>query len=428
MGFRDWFKRKGAIVDAKGLAVGGASSLFTGRLVVGDNGHSVVPEDNSAVVASLRWAMRNYPKAPHIVQRLSGAQYETIATHPALSLLRKPNPYMSGRSMGQAVALSLMLDGNAYLFKARNGNGRLAELQYLMHGAVRVVSEGDKPIARYEYRVGGTTYKLDPADVIHIRDGSDPRNPLLGWSGLKSIVNEILTDNEASAYSYAVLRNLGVTGLMIVPTGDNVITEDQAELLKKKVKQQTTGDHRGEPIVAGQAIDIKANPFSPEQMALDKMRCIPESRICAVIGIPGIVLNLYSGEDTKTYSNYEEARAMALEDWLLPLYALIDDTLTNELLPEFGTGADERIARDLTHISALQEDRNALAQRLGYLYQTGVMMRSECRQLIDLPTTPADDVYWVDAQAAGLNTDVAKSLVKADVMAKSRARQLREAA
>lgn len=418
----DLFKRKEKApkaTDTKGFSVDTIHDrMFTGRLVIGENGHNVIPEENSAVVSALRWTMRNFPKAPQVVQRLNGNQYELIANHPALKLLRQPNAFMSGRSLGNAIACSLMLDGNAYIFKVRNGNGKVAELQFLVHGHVVPVTGKDVPIAYYEYRVSGRTIRLETADVIHIRDGCDPSNPYMGWSGLKSIVNEILTDQEASAYSYAVLKNLGITGLIISPTGENVIGEDQAELLKKLVKQSTTGDHRAEPIVSSHDVKITTNSVNPEQMALDKMRSVPESRIAAVIGLPAMVLGLLSGEATKTYANYGEARDAALEDWLLPLYALIDDALTCQLLPEFGLQFDDRIDRDLTKISALQEDLNALAQRLCVLYQTGIINRAEARQPLDLPTTEADNVYWIDAQATGLSTDMAKSIVKADIQAK----------
>lgn len=424
MGLFDFlFKRR----ETKGFAPSAQplAGLFTGRMVLGKKGHNVIPEDNSAVVASLRWVARNYPKAPMIVQRLNGSAYETIADHPALALLRKPCAGMPGRVLGQAIALSLVLDGNAYLYRVRDGNGKLAELQYLMHGCVNPVAGKDTPISYYEYRAGGSTYRLEPQDIIHIRDGVDPTNPALGWSGLKSVVNEILSDQEASDYTYAVLRNLGITGLVVSPVGDDFITEDQAELLKKRLLQDTTGDQRGEPLVLSQPVTVSSPGFSPEQMALDKIRSIPESRICAVIGIPAMVLDLVSGAERRTYSNYEEARSAALEDWLIPLYQLIDDTLTWELLPEFGGSGDERITRDLTQISALQEDANSLAQRAVNLYTGGIFTRAKALRLLGEQAGPEDEIYYLDAQAAGLSTDQAKSAVKADILAK---RAYREAA
>jgi len=412
-------------MGTKGLPSGSAWSwsmnhMFGRNRLVGKNGHSVDPENNSVVVAAIGWAGRNYPKAPQIVQRLTGSQYETVPNHPALALLRKPNQYMSGRNMGQAICLSMILDGNCYIYKVRDQNKRVVELDYLMHDRCAPVPGKTTPIDHYDYHVGGDIIPLKTEDVIHIKQNVDPRNKYLGMSPLKSVINELLTDEEASNYSYAVLKNMGIVGLMISPTGENAFDDSQAELIKKRLLQDTTGDHRAEPMVFYDPINVTAQSVNPESMALELMRTIPESRICSVIGIPNMVLGLSSGDDTKTYSNYEEARAMALEDWLLPMYDLIDDVLTNELLPEFSTGEgfDERISRDLTKIVALQEDLNALRQSMGYLYMSGVIKRSIALQTLGYTTTPEDDVFYLDAQAAGVTDEMAKAYIKADIKSK----------
>lgn len=395
--------------------------------ISGTHGHTVVPEANSAVTASLRWAMKNVVAAPITIERLVNNNYEVVANHPAQQMLSAPNPYMTGRQMMQGITLSLVLEGNAYIYKVRNGNDRLVGLQYLPHGHVTAVPGLDAngtpvPISKYEYRAGSKTLPILPGDMIHIKDGVDPLNSALGWSGLRSVVNEILTDDEASAYTYAVLKNLGVSGFIMSPMGDDVITEDQAEKLKKLVKAETTGDNRGEPIVLSQAVQIDTKGYSPEEMALDKMRRVPQERILAIIGINGMVLGL--GSDDRTYSNYAEARSAALEDWMMPTWACIDETLTNQLLPEFGLVKTERVGRDTSKIKAFCEDESALTDRLVSQYYNGICKRAEARQALGYPTTPEDDVYFLDAQAALITDGQAKAAVKADIVAKRTARDL----
>jgi HK97 family phage portal protein len=398
-------------IGAKGLTVN-ISSLLSGTAKSN-------PIENSAVVAALRWINRNVAAAPQIVQRMNGGRYETIQDHEAARLLRSPNLAMTGRALSQAIALSLVLDGNAYIYKCRNANGRVVELQYLPHSAVRLVIENGV-LLRYEYRASSKTQTIEIPDMIHIRDGVDPCEVLRGWSGLNSIIREILTDNEATIYTHSILKNLGIAGLVISPNGDGVITEDQADLVKAKLKSETTGNNRGEPIIAGQSIKIDTVGLTPEDMVLDKIRNVPESRILAVIGLPALVLGLSSGSDTKTYSNYAEARSASVEDWLLPFWQLIDEALSASLLTEFGE-TNARITRDLSEVRALAEDTDSLADRVTLLYINGVITRAEARRMMGLSADDqTDNIYYLDAQAAGLSTDQAKSLVRAELLSKRR--------
>jgi phage portal protein BeeE len=155
-------------------------------------------------------------------------------------------------------------------------------------------------------------------------------------------------------------------------------------------------------------------------MVLDKIRNVPESRILAVIGLPALVLGLSSGSDTKTYSNYAEARSASVEDWLLPFWQLIDEALSASLLTEFGE-TNARITRDLSEVRALAEDTDSLADRVTLLYINGVITRAEARRMMGLSADDqTDNIYYLDAQAAGLSTDQAKSLVRAELLSKRR--------
>jgi len=333
---------------------------------------------------------------------------------------------MTGEQLDQARAVSLILDGNAYCYKVRNGNGRVSELQYLPHYSVTPKADASGELSHYDYTTNRGVVKIDPADIIHTKRGIDPNNKLRGFSSLRGVIQEVVSDNEATTYTLSILRNLGITGLVISPKGDGTITEEEAELVKAKIKASTTGRHRGEPLVAGQGIDISTTGYSPEQLNLDRIRVIPEARILGAIGIPGMALNMTSGDDVRTFSNYGEARKSAYEDFLIPLWRALDSSAADALLTELGGDVDTmRVSRDLSEVPALAY---GVSDRMIAEYGGGIRKRSEARQELGLPTTPEDDVYYLDAQAANLSDGQAKSIVKADILGKRTNRELREAA
>jgi HK97 family phage portal protein len=421
MGILDIFRRRKE-EDTKGFTINGSVRAYDGIFSL-PTANDADPTKNSAVVAAIKWASRAYVEAPIVTQRFHNGKYETIPEHPASLLLKNPNPFTSGTALWSAVITSLMLDGNAYIVKVRNASGRVVELWYVPHTAMKPATSRSNPelfISHYEYKANGYTYNVPTQDVIHIRDGVNPDNPRLGFSGLASVTREILTDNECSVYSHSILKNFGVTGFTVSPKGDSIIDEDNAAIIKAKLQAQFTGERRGEPLVLSQPVDIQTNGHSPEAMALDKMRSIPEQRIAAVMGIPSQVLGLASGNDQKTYANQAEARESVYESWIIPTYRNVAETLNNHYLAEFGNTSTERIIYDISEIRVLQEDSNKFSDRVLRQWQAGAITRAEVRQALGMQASPEDNIYFFDASLGGLNASSAKAFVMGDIAARMR--------
>ncbi len=402
------------IEDAKGFSITQSVQAFETPLYIG-GAKTVDASKNSIVVAAVKWASRAYMEAPLVTQRFNNGKYEMVPDHPATKLLLNPNKFMSGTAFWSAINASLMLDGNAYIYKERNLSGKIINLVYIPHHLIHpkeAQGSGDF-ISYYEYKANNVTYKIAVDDIIHFRDGIDPDNPRLGLSGLKSVTKELLTDSECSTYSHAILKNFGIAGITIAPKGDGVIEEDQADLISSLLRQRTTGEQRGAPLVLSQAVDITTSGLSPEQLALDKIRKVPEQRICAVLGVPPLILGLDS--DGKTYSNMAEARESVYESWIVPMYRNVSETLNNQFLPEFTTSGMERIIYDISAVRVLQEDSNKFTDRIVKQWTSGLIKRSIAKQELGYQTEPDDDIYYFDAALGAITPTTAKAFAMNDI-------------
>jgi phage portal protein BeeE len=189
---------------------------------------------NSIVAASCKWAARTFPEASFRVERRRGAGWEADDSHDLPKLVDRPNMHYSGRTLWAATLLSMMVDGNAYWLKVRSMSGNVVELWYLPHFLVepRWPRDGSEFISVYEYKSGGSggSQWLDPADVVHFRDGLDPNNTRKGLSPLAAQIREVCVDNEAATFSAAILRNSGIVGATITPTdSDFDMTDERAK-------------------------------------------------------------------------------------------------------------------------------------------------------------------------------------------------------
>jgi HK97 family phage portal protein len=362
---------------------------------------------NSVVFACVAWMARTFPEAPlRVQQRTRAGDLVPLPDFPMTALVATPNPYYAGLLLWAATLADWVYAGNAYWAKLRNVDGRPTQLWWLPAAAVepRWDDAGTRFLTHYEYTVDGQTIRLEPADVVHFRYGLDPENPRKGQSPLRAVLREILTDEEAALFSSALLRNVGVPGVVLAPdpSAGQVgppLTTEEAEIVKADFMAKFGGERRGEPLVLGVPMKVSTLSFSPDQMDLGRLRELPEERITAVLGIPAGVVGLGAGLARNTYSNYQEGRQAAYESNLIPTQRLFAAELTTQLLPDFGDPARLVVDFDLSQVRILQPDLDALWRRLDVAVQGGWLMVDEARERVGLAPLPdeAGQVLYVRA-------------------------------
>ena len=269
---------------------GSSSAEGDWRKIIGDGSSS------SIVEACVLWICRNFPEAPAVVVQTGDDAIPQTIRHPFARKIRWPNPYYSGVLLWYGTLTSWVIDGNAYWLKVRDQLGRVVELWYIPHWMIqpRWPLDGSEYISHYEYRPAGELLRLDPADVFHLRYGIDPDNTRKGRSPLRTLFLELGVDHEASHFSAAILKNLGVPGVVISPDKESkgAMDEQAREAIKAKFKQSFGGDNRGDPIVLSKPTNIMQFGFSPAELDLGAIRDIPEERVTAVLAwaVAGCVL------------------------------------------------------------------------------------------------------------------------------------------
>jgi HK97 family phage portal protein len=345
---------------------------------------------SSTVAAPVQWVAKTFPEAPPALwEKLGRGQEEQIDDHPLLRLLERPNPYHTGPVQWMATTTDWLVDGNAYWMKIRSRANTPIELWWVpswMIDAKGKENDGSVYIDHYEYRPEGyDPIRVPPEDVVHFRFGLDPDDPRKGYSPLKSVLREVFTDDEAAAFTASLLRNMGVPGLLVAPDSDAEIQPGDAEYTKEFLKEQFTGDRRGEPLVMTSKTKIQQFGFSPEQLLLRELRRIPEERVTAVTGIPAIVAGLGAGLDRSTFTNMAEAREAAYEAGIIPMQRIMAEEIRFQLLTEFEADVHGwRFGFDLSKVRVLQEDLYRQAQRHDLMIRGGWMRVLEGRRAMGL--------------------------------------------
>ncbi|MDF1778748.1 MAG: phage portal protein [Rhizobiaceae bacterium] len=363
--------------------------------------------DSSVVMAPVQFVQRSFPEARlRVVRAMGDGIREEVEGHAMTALIRRPNPHYGDVHLWAATLLSYLIDGNAYWLKVRNGAGKPTELWWVPHWAIepKWPADGSGFITHYDYKPGGNvTVPLAFEDVVHFRHGVNPRNQRKGLSPLHGVIREIFMDLEASNFTAALLKNMGVPGVVISPDGAAQPSPDDVKSVKAWFKQAFGGDNRGEPLVMGAATKVEQYGFNPQQMDMSSARDVAEERVCAALGIPAAVVGFGAGLQTaKVGATMTEMRKLAWTNGILPVTATFADEINRSLLPDFsrrpaGRSAlkdtGEEVEFDVSDVQALQDELDKLFSRYNVGVAGGWVKVAEAREAVGLDVDPSHDIY-----------------------------------
>jgi HK97 family phage portal protein len=393
--------------------VGPASTPFLAGTLPGANQDRDAIRDagdpwlNPVVAAGIGWIGDNFGEPEATVQSL-GAKgvFAAVPDHDLVRLLETPNPEYDADALWFATVLAFVTSRRGSIWiKARSKAGRTLELWWVPPWEIRPVwgADGQTFIRGYIHTVDGREYPLQKEDVVHFRRGLNPANVRESLPHLDPVLAEIGADNAGTLYSGAILRNMGMPGVLITPADrQDEIDGDEQEAIKTLWVERTTGRNRGKPLVNSVPLKVERLSMSPEDLALRDLRDVPEARICAALKLSPMVLGLPSAKGFATFANYEQAIKAAYLGCLVPLQKTFAKAITRQLLPDLGG----RPGRDYfewsyENVPALAEDQDKRAARAGLLFEKGVIKRGKACELVGVVCPPEEDVYVFDAKAAG---------------------------
>ena len=356
---------------------------------------------SSIPLSCLKWEQRASIELECVVQTLDeNGDWVNAPAHAAMKVLRQPNKFHSMAQLLDCLRWDYHLDGNAYLYKERSGSGRVIALWWIPSWMIdpRWEEMGTEFISCYEYRVNGQIYALPVRDVVHFRNGVDPR-----WQGRKglsefaAVHREVLADDEAAVLVASLMSNMGMPGVIVSPesstAGAASFTKQQRDDFREHWTDSFTGTKRGGVFAHNIPVKIQFPSYNPQQLVMDKVREIPEQRIAGAFGLPMSVLQLGSGIKSSTSrANKSDDRKQAYESCIIPTSMGLAAQLTLDLLSEFCDVSTCRVWFDTSNVGCLKADENELSNILVVASGGPYMTVNEARKRAGLKIMPGYDI------------------------------------
>lgn len=378
--------------------------------------------DSNPIGVCISWYANNFPDAIPVVTAIGAEDMDP--QHPAALLWRRPNLAMSYSVQSSAVVSSLWLTGEAYLIKARAGDGitgQTRELWWRPPGTmkpVRIPGSGNY-IDHFEYTPPGKSVaqKIPVENVIYLRLGINPKDEIRGYTPVRRLLLSVFNDEEADLAAAAIMNNIGVAGAVYRHQPQKIqvgggreefvhLNQAQVERVKQNHREKLTGANKGEAIVLDGFWEVDFPDGHLDSSFLEKINDISEAAIAAAFNLPPVLVNFLVGlKHGNTRASHEDARRQGYTEGMVPFQRSIAEDLDLYLLPEFADPDRFSFGFDYSRVSVMQENLDSIAKRSAQLYTGGIITRAEAREMNRFISDPTRDDTFAPAPGATSKTD-----------------------
>ena len=315
----------------------------------------------------------------------------TDTTSPIAQLLERPNTNQDWNMFLADLVTFLQVSGNVYVLKERAKNNKVTSMWLLRPDRV-AIEPSDRGVHRYTYQIDGKEYLLDPKDIGHM-SLPNPSGDVYGLSPLHVLAKTVNLDMSMTDFAKSYFMNAGVpSGLLKVKRRLN--NQEEATRIRAKWRSAFGGARNAHSVaILDDDAEYQAMADAPEKMALRDLHDLTESRICAVFGVPPILISANVGLQRSTFSNYREARFSFHSETLEPMINDIVRFLNHCFSYEFND--DAKIMADFTDMRSFLDDKDTVTTRATSLFQAGIITLNESRALVGLDGMDDGDVRRV---------------------------------
>lgn len=359
---------------------------------------------NSAYMACLAAYQDAFSQAPVIIKKMVDGAKVDQPNHPLMEMLETVNQSDDSVTLLDGTLADYLTHGNAYWLIISDRAGNPVELQFIPGHSIkpktardlgREAKPGDPAILEYEYTPDQKPIRIPIEEIVHLKLGKDPWRPWMGLGRGTVLVREVFADNEVMSIVAEITGNMGISHQIFSPKPPPqgmTSTGFDPDTVIKAIQQARGKGKRGSSIALNMLLDIFESRVTIDEMAPDKIARINESRICAVTRVPSQIAGVMSGDDTKTYSNFPEARQIYWQDAVLPMMRRIRSQVTRQLIWRNEKYKDRKIwfGFNYDEVPALQVDEQLRDKNIRENLKVRVIDYEEARSQMGLDPRPGD--------------------------------------
>jgi SPP1 gp7 family putative phage head morphogenesis protein len=339
---------------------------------------------------AMTWRASRVSEPPLMVVQETDDGEKWQPDHELVPLLEDPRPDIEMAELLQRTLNYLDLTGGALWTWSLDGVDRPAFVTPWSAAEFRTAKSGDLIYGRYEVWDGDQWRPIPREQVIHFRE-VNPASWRVAVSRVDAVLQQLNLGHHVNRIVRSYLEKALFTGGVISPHQDWHPSPEEWDLWKESVEEWHAGPaNAGRPLFlqGGTTVSRVASGLTdllPGEV-LDRV----EATVSAGFGVPPVVLGWLVGLKNSPWSNIEEARKIAYQDTVEPIWRnVFEKRLTKAWLTPEERRAGFMVRFDTGNIRALQQDEERQA-RIAAL-AADVATVNERRLMLDLEPLPPDD-------------------------------------
>ena len=349
------------------------------------------------VYANLNLISGDISKLPARLIRKDSSGMWTPVEHSEFSrLLDRPNSYQTGQQFRAAWVLSLLMYGNAYVFKDRWPDGRIGGLHVLDPDRVTplIADTGDifYRLRQDHLRQVHEDFPTCPAYEIISDRVNCMYHPLIGTPPLHAASLQATIGINAGQNTARLYQNGARPGGILSAPGH--IKNETAERIRKSWKENYTGKNAGSLAVLGDGLTFNPMAVTAKDAEQVETLKLSDAAICKAFSVPLFKI----GGDLPTYANIESVNAIYYSDCLQKYIEGMEACLTHGL-----DGLPKGYAVELDLDGLLRTDQKTKMETLAEGVKAGIMAPNEARRRLNLPPVDGGDSPYLQQQNYSLS-------------------------
>jgi len=331
-------------------------------------------------VSMIRETVSSIPLEVYKIINKDG-EVEEIQDDELVELLERPNYKQTKKEFWKLAVAYYLLAGETFWYLSRKTPDAFPDqVANLRPDHVEIlISEDKKDIIAYEFfQADGTTIKLRPEDVLHIKN-VDPTNPARGVGVVRPASQRIITEREASKYQADTFKTRGRPDIAIFTSVED-LTEEAAQDARDKFQKVYGSNGTNAGVFGADVKDIKMLNVNPKEMDFINSQNFLRDDILAALRIPKAMIT----SDDVNLANSKTARTNYLKEACLPVLDAFLDVINNKFIAY----TDDKF---VTYESPVQEDRELLLKESTELKRAGIITVNESRSLMNYPDIDGGD-------------------------------------
>ncbi len=323
---------------------------------------------------------------------LSGGEivYNEIESHPLLDLLDKPNYETTKSDALYIIQSHKKLAGDAFWLKIRSGK-TIKALRSLPPDKItlklRDPTDADPTVIEYfRYQDLIDNQKIDeryqPEDIIHIKK-PNPNNYFRGYGAVEALAETIDVDTLTNLTTKNFFKKGAITNFVL--STESKVTDDQIRRIQAEMKSMYGGAQNAyRTLILGGGLKPEKLSFSNKDMEFLAQLAWYRDKI--MVGFGNTLASLGMLDDVNR-ATHESSMIEWKRNTVKPDMDSIVNALNEFLVPEFGNNLL------LAYIDPIPEDRTDDIAESTSLYDGGIIMLNEARELLGYESVDGGDEF-----------------------------------